>query len=438
MIAQRLEPAGTRRVLIVAPHFPPVNAPDAQRVRMSLPYYREFGWEPHVLTVRPDSQPGALDPLQHDSLPPDVAVTRTGAVPIGLTRALGVGDTAIRAFWPLARAGERILRRDRIDLVFFSTSLFFSVPLGRIWRARTGTPFVVDMQDPWGSDDSTASPSWKRRLSGRAHRALEGWTMRRAGGVIAVSSAYIDTLRRRYPWISGDVCATVPFGVSPRDFEIAACAAPAVTGTPGHCHGVYVGAGGPGMATALRVLFSAVKRIEQADASTAGRLVLSFIGTDYAPAGEGTLTVEPLAQEAAVSSSVVEQTDRIGFFQALRTLQAADFVLLVGSDDPQYTASKAMPCIAARRPLLAIVHAQSPVNAVLAEYDGAVVVNFEGRHDISEAADRLVAAWPRLMQMAGRDQPMDWARFASMTARSLTAAQCALFDRVLASDESLR
>ena len=192
------------------------------------------------------------------------------------------------------------------------------------------------------------------------------------------------------------------------------------------------------MATALRVLFSAVKRIEQADASTAGRLVLSFIGTDYAPAGEGTLTVEPLAQEAAVSSSVVEQTDRIGFFQALRTLQAADFVLLVGSDDPQYTASKAMPCIAARRPLLAIVHAQSPVNAVLAEYDGAVVVNFEGRHDISEAADRLVAAWPRLMQMAGRDQPMDWARFASMTARSLTAAQCALFDRVLASDESLR
>jgi Glycosyl transferase 4-like domain len=438
MIAQRLEPTGTRRVLIVAPHFPPVNAPDAQRVRMSLPYYREFGWEPHVLTVGPDSQPGARDPLQHESLPPDVAVTRTGALPIGLTRAMGVGDTAIRAFWPLARAGQRILRRDRVDLVFFSTSLFFSVPLGRIWRARTGTPFVVDMQDPWGSDDTTPSPSWKRRLSGRAHRALERWTMRRAGGVIAVSPAYIETLRRRYPWIGGDVCATVPFGVSPRDFEIAAGAAPAVAAIPGRCHGVYLGAGGPGMATALRVLFAAVKKVEQADASIAGRLALSFIGTDYAPAGRGTLTVKPLAQDAGVSSPVVEQTDRIGFFQALRTLQAADFVLLVGSDDPRYTASKAMPCIAARRPLLAIVHAQSPVNALLAEYAGAVVVNFEGRHEISEAADRLVAAWPRLMRMAGRDQPVDWTRFEALTARALTAAQCALFDRVLASDESLR
>ena len=31
-------PAAPRRVLIVSPHFPPINAPDHQRVRMSLPY----------------------------------------------------------------------------------------------------------------------------------------------------------------------------------------------------------------------------------------------------------------------------------------------------------------------------------------------------------------------------------------------------------------
>ena len=42
------------RVLIVSPHFPPVNAPDHQRVRMSLPYLGEFGWEGHVLTVAPE------------------------------------------------------------------------------------------------------------------------------------------------------------------------------------------------------------------------------------------------------------------------------------------------------------------------------------------------------------------------------------------------
>ena len=35
-----------RRVLLVSPHFPPTNAPDHQRVRMSLPFYREHGWAP--------------------------------------------------------------------------------------------------------------------------------------------------------------------------------------------------------------------------------------------------------------------------------------------------------------------------------------------------------------------------------------------------------
>ncbi len=43
-----------RRVLIVSPHFPPTNAPDHQRVRMSLPYFQENGWEPVVLAVTAD------------------------------------------------------------------------------------------------------------------------------------------------------------------------------------------------------------------------------------------------------------------------------------------------------------------------------------------------------------------------------------------------
>src|SRR5690606_6004195 len=98
------------------------------------------------------------------------------------------------------------------------------------------------------------------------------------------------------------------------------------------------GAGGPGMTTALRVLFGALRRVEAADPSVARTLALSFIGTDYAPAGTGRRTVLPVAQEAGVAGDVFEQTDRIGYFEALRTLQAADFVLLIGSDDPQYTA----------------------------------------------------------------------------------------------------
>ena len=62
-----------RRVLIVSPHFPPTNAPDMQRVRMSLPHFREFGWDPHVLTVG-DAGDTPVDPLLSATVPADVEV----------------------------------------------------------------------------------------------------------------------------------------------------------------------------------------------------------------------------------------------------------------------------------------------------------------------------------------------------------------------------
>ncbi|MEO8204529.1 MAG: hypothetical protein ABI615_00005, partial [Chthoniobacterales bacterium] len=61
-----------KKVLIVSPHFPPVNAPDMQRVRMALPYFTEFGWEPTVLCVDEDYVEAGRDPYLERSLPSDI------------------------------------------------------------------------------------------------------------------------------------------------------------------------------------------------------------------------------------------------------------------------------------------------------------------------------------------------------------------------------
>ena len=42
-----------RNVLIISPYFPPVNAADMQRVRMSLSYFKQYGWDAEVVTVDP-------------------------------------------------------------------------------------------------------------------------------------------------------------------------------------------------------------------------------------------------------------------------------------------------------------------------------------------------------------------------------------------------
>ena len=145
-------PRALRRVLIVAPHFPPVNAPDMHRVRMSLAHYRSFGWDPIVLTVDAARQPEPADPLLMRTMPTDVPIVHTGAVPLLLTRLVGVGNVAIRAYANLRFAGLRIIRDAQVDLVFFSTTMFLCMPLGRVWRRKTKVPFVIDLQDPWASD----------------------------------------------------------------------------------------------------------------------------------------------------------------------------------------------------------------------------------------------------------------------------------------------
>src|SRR5439155_14582944 len=126
-------PDRIKRVLCVSPHFPPVNAPDHQRVRMALPYLREFGWDATVLSVKPGSIEGAvIDPLLELTLPADVSIHRVGAVPREATRLVGLGNLAMRALPFLWRAGNRLLKRGmrngeggienrRFDLVFFST-----------------------------------------------------------------------------------------------------------------------------------------------------------------------------------------------------------------------------------------------------------------------------------------------------------------------------
>jgi Glycosyl transferase 4-like domain len=426
-------PRALKRLLIVAPHFPPVNAPDMQRVRMSLPHYRSFGWDPIVLTVDATRQPEPTDALLTRTVPSDVPIIRTGALPLALTRLFGVGNVAIRAYGHLLAAGLRIIREAQIDLVFFSTTMFLCMPLGRVWWRQTKTPFVLDLQDPWASDYEPRDGAARRKhnLARSVHARLEPWTMKQASGIVAVSPAYIETIRRRYPWIAEDTCATIPFGVALEDFAAAAGVPPAIRREPPRVTGVYVGAGGPAMATSLRILFAAVAKLRAIDSALAEKLRLAFIGTDYAPAGNGRKTVEPIAAEAGVGAQVTEQTDRVAYFVALQTLRAADFVLLIGSDDAQYTASKAAPCLASKRPIVAILHADSPGVPLLALSKHTTLVTFRSADDIERASEILAVAFPQVADLAGRELDDDVALLEPYTAKALTARQCALFDRVI-------
>lgn len=425
-----------KNVLIVSPHFPPVNLPDMHRVRVSLPYFREFDWNATVLAVAPKYVEGSKEPRFAESLPPSAAVTRTRALPARWTRKAGLGNLGVRAFPFLYSAGSRMVARGSFDLVYFSTTVFTAFPLGRLWKQRFGVPFVVDMQDPWVNDYYDRHPQVQRPpkygVASRVHRILEPWSMAAADGVIAVSGAYIEELARRYPCVGRKPSMVLPFGAAPRDFDaLGPHPRPNRFFDPsdGKIHAVYMGRGGQDMWTALRLVFSALIIGLHESPGLFGRLRLHFIGTDYAPTERARKTIEPLAHLLSVAEHVQEHPQRVPYFEALSVLRDAHMLLLPGSDCPQYTPSKLYPYILARRPLLAVLNERSGACEVLRSTNAGAFVTFGGEED---RAGELFRTWREMLGHLTLAPQTDWQAFEQFTAREMTRRQCEFFDRVVA------
>jgi hypothetical protein len=434
-----------KRLLIVSPHFPPVNAPDAQRARLSLPYFREFGWEPVVLAVDPRQVAGLHDSRSASALPVDVAVHRCGALPARLTRFAGLGSLGPRAWLHLRGAGTKLLCRERFDLVFFSTTQSLVFTLGARWKKKFGTPFIVDVQDPWRTDyyERPGAPpppgGWKYRFARWQAAHFEEPAFRPAAGFVSVSENYLGQLRARYPWFSAKPSTVIPFGVSEADFagvQGDPAIAPAFIREPGCAHLISVGAVGSIMAGALQALFAALRAFRDEQPALAARLRLHFIGTSYAPSAQAMPTVKPVAESHGVGDLVIEQPARIGYPESLKTMLAADALLLLGSDDPGYTPSKIAPYFLADRPVLAFVPAGSAAEARLAGLDFARVVSLPAADNLRYARDffSALATDPARLRTGTRNTALFDAQF---TARAGTRQLCEFFDQALAAKTAL-
>lgn len=403
-----------RKVLIVSPHFAPINAPDMQRVRLALPHLRALGWEPVVLAVEPNLVEGGIrDDLLEKTYPTDIRIVRTGGISAKWTRRIRIGSLWLRCGRALRAAGDALLRAEQFDLVFFSTTQFDAFTLGPRWKRRFGVPYLLDYQDPWFTDyyQRTGKPPPGGRLKfafaqWRARRR-EPLVLREAARLIAVSPAYGATLARAYPGFDAARVHLLPFGASERDLELARTHSPCTPLVPfgnGCFHHVYAGRGGADMARSLTALFRAFRHYKSIHPEQAERMRFHFIGTDYAPPPLGRESVMPLARAEGVEAHVHEHCRRVPYFDALHYLVNADALLAVGSDDPAYSASKIFPYVLARRPALLVFHQNSPVLAFAERIGCGLRVGLRDGDRIDEAASHILQHW--FVEGGLRDAPI--------------------------------
>lgn len=429
-----------KRVLIVSPHFPPVNMPDLHRVRQSLPYLREFGWEATTLAVTPERVEGNKDPHLAATIPKEADVRYVGALNQQWTRRFGLGNVGLRSLPYMRAEGDRLLSTGNYDLVFFSTTMFPVTALGPYWKMRHGTPFVIDMQDPWRSDYYLTVPPEQRPpkfwFSYGLDSLLEALTMRQVDGLLSVSQEYCDTLQVRYRNVRAERCRVIPFGGAQQDFDVLG----ELTGlqndffdpSDGLKHVVYVGAGGHFMSRAARGIFGALADGLNEQPGLFEPVRLHFIGTDYAPEGKGRQTIRPISESFGVADRVSEYPARVPYFTALHLLQQASMAILPGSVEPAYTASKLYPYILARRPMLAVFNEASSVVRVLRETRAGEVVTFGEAEEEGGLRARVRTAWAGLLERLPFTPDTDWDAFEPYTARAMTRRQAAFFDEIVA------
>lgn len=144
----------------------------------------------------------------------------------------------------------------------------------------------------------------------------------------------------------------------------------------------------------------------------------------------------PSAIEAGVADCVTESPGRLDYLDALSVLVQADGIVLLGSSETHYTASKLGPALLARRPILAVYNESSSVVSMLATAgrEPSVRVVTYGRDVVTDA--RVVEVAGHLDALACgqsyRSADVDLARADEFSAARLSGRLAALLNRVAA------
>ena len=431
-----------RRVLMVSPHFPPDSSAASHRVRLLAPHLPDAGWTPTVLTVAASAYEGHLDRDLESLVPPTVRVERADAWPATATRRIGIGDLGLRSLAGLRRACHRLLAGERFDALFITIYPTYPALLGPPLKRRFRVPFVLDYQDPWvgawgrtvggGADGRPDSKSrWARRLG----EWLEPKVLAAADAVVAVSQGTLDGIVERIPAAGRVPHEVIPLGFEPDDFAAlhrrGACARPVDPGD-GLVHLCYVGTLLPTGIATLRLLMLGLDRARREDPAAA-RLRLHFVGTSNQSHSDA-YRVLPIARECGVEDLVSEAPGRVDYLDAIALLAQASGILLLGTTERHYTASKVYPALLAKRPILALFHEASSVVSILREAAGEPTVRIVSFDETPVREDRVNEVASHLRRLAAdpayRAADVSLDRVDAFSASALARRLGSLLDRV--------
>jgi len=401
------------------------------RARHLAKHLPAFGWQPTVICVDPRYHIEKLDPELARLVPTTTKIVRTGAIPVRLTRPFGVaGDIGLRGYFYLRAAVAREMARKQADVVLITGSPYYPMLMAGWIRQRWNVPVVLDFQDPWVSQAGAEKRPWsKAGISHCLAIGLEPRAVQSADFITSVSERQNDELAARYPWLDRTRMAAIPIGGDPEDFVALRGFAPRDRSEIQCVTFSYVGTALPRSEMLFRALFRGLACCCARNPDLSTRFHFRFVGTSNQPNDSTTLRVRPLAESEGMVDLVSEEPARVPFLDALRILATTDVVLMIGSDEPHYTASKIYPGLMSGRPFLSIFHRMSSSHEILTRAGGGLALAFSTAEELKVLIPAIAEGLERLVthpSAYGQAAPEAYAQF---TAHAVAGQFVDVFER---------
>ncbi len=365
-----------KNVLIIYPHWPPSNLAGIHRSRLIANFLTEFNWQPVVLTVKPEYYEEPHDQDICKTVSDKIIVKYVDARPVPKIRFFG--DIALRAFNNLYKGALKIINQQKIDFIWIPIPSFYTALLGRKIYKKTKIPYGIDYIDPWvngfANQEKLFSRAW---ISNQMAKILEPYAVKNAALISGVSTSYYQGVLDRNFKNKTIRHVGMPYGFDPNDHKIELKNIEYPWQEIKNCKPlVYAGAFLPKSHLFVQQLFSAIAELKQKN-NWDKDIHLFFVGTgNYA--GK---SIQDYAKEYKIDSFVHEINKRFPFLQILNFLAKSFGVMIIGSTEKHYTASKTFQSLLSGRPVFAIFHRESSAVEVMK----------------NACADKYLVAWHKEM-----------------------------------------
>ncbi len=367
-----------KNLLIIYPHWPPSNLAGVHRPRLIANFLTHFNWKPIVVTVKSDYYEEKPDWDMIKLVSKNVEVHYTKAFKVTTPRI--IGDIGLRAFFQLLSKSLEIIKEKDIDFIWIPIPSFYTALLGRIIYEKTNIPYGIDYIDPWVYD-ITNIKGIRAKLSNIAAKTLEPIAIKKASVISGVSTEYfLPAINRNFKNKHPELVA-MPYGFDPNDHNVNIENLPLPWSKyPGCKPIVYAGAFLPLSGYFIKTLFESIDNLRKLNKFDEN-IKLFFLGTGF----YNHKSIKAYAQEYHIDDIVIEERNRYPFLHILNFLSKSYGVLVVGSTEKHYTASKIFQSILSKRPVFSIFHKESSAVKILQECNAdtyTVTFNEKIDHDL--------------------------------------------------------